>query len=242
MILGTGDLHRQIDLYRLSSLNFPFGKKLTKKDYLIIAGDFGLVWDASEGELRLRKWLEDKPWTTLFVDGNHENFDLLDKYPISEMFGGEVSIISPSIIWLRRGQIFEIDYTKIFTFGGAFSIDIYTRLPGRSWWPQEIPNQTEYNTAIKNLEKNNWEVDYVITHTCPYHEVDSFTYMYIDNKVKIDKKEDRATYMLQDIKDKLKFKKWYFGHFHVNKEIGRFHCLYYDIVQLGGKSVITLIK
>ena len=80
----TGDLHGNIDIKKLNSKNFPEGNSLTKEDYVIICGDFGLVWNNSAEELYWRKWLDEKPWTTLFVDGNHENFNLLNDYPICE--------------------------------------------------------------------------------------------------------------------------------------------------------------
>ena len=69
-------------------------------------------------------WLDCKSFTTLFVDGNHENFDRLYEYPVEEWHGGKVHKIRPSVIHLMRGQIFEIEGKSIFTFGGASSHDI----------------------------------------------------------------------------------------------------------------------
>lgn len=43
-IFVTGDLHGQIDIRKLNKRNFPIQEELTKEDYLIIVGDFGLVW------------------------------------------------------------------------------------------------------------------------------------------------------------------------------------------------------
>lgn len=53
---------------------------------MIVCGDFGLIWDMkpSRAEEYWMKWLSEKPWITLFVDGNHENFDRLKNYPITE--------------------------------------------------------------------------------------------------------------------------------------------------------------
>ena len=86
MFLVTGDIHglRSVeDIQRLSTAHQELFDMMTKEDYLIIAGDFGLVWDSSVEEIQLQQWLEDRPFTTLFVDGNHENFDLLDLlYPV----------------------------------------------------------------------------------------------------------------------------------------------------------------
>ena len=60
----------------------------------------------------------------LLTDGNHENFDRLYAYPVEMWHGGKVHKIRPSVIHLMRGQIFELEEKKIFTFGGASSHDI----------------------------------------------------------------------------------------------------------------------
>ena len=71
-IYVTGDIHSEPD--RFSMENFPEQKELTRDDYMIICGDFGLVWaedKESKRETWWHDWLEDKNYTTLFVDGNH---------------------------------------------------------------------------------------------------------------------------------------------------------------------------
>ena len=71
-IYVTGDIHSEPD--RFSMENFPEQKELTRDDYMIICGDFGLVWaedKESKRETWWLDWLEDKNYTTLFVDVNH---------------------------------------------------------------------------------------------------------------------------------------------------------------------------
>jgi predicted phosphodiesterase len=80
LIYVCGDTHIPIDIFKLSVGNFPEQKQMTKDDYIIIAGDFGGVWNNSKEELYWRKWLNDKNFTTLFVDGNHENFELSNNH------------------------------------------------------------------------------------------------------------------------------------------------------------------
>ncbi|WP_162267470.1 metallophosphoesterase, partial [Clostridium botulinum] len=94
MIFVTGDTHIPRDIEKLNFVNY---KNLTKDDYVIICGDFGAIWDNSKQELYYREWLQNKPWTTLFIDGNHENFDLLYKFPVEDKFGGKVHKINDSI-------------------------------------------------------------------------------------------------------------------------------------------------
>ena len=61
---------------------------------------------------------------SLFVSGNHENYDLLRNYPISQWHGGLVQAIRPSVLHLMRGQLYNICGKRIFTMGGASSHDI----------------------------------------------------------------------------------------------------------------------
>ena len=51
-------------------------------------------------------------------------------------------------------------------------------------------------------------------------------------------KKDILTDYLQKISEKCEFKKWYFGHYHHNKQIdSKYMLLYDDIVPLEFKSV-----
>ena len=69
-IFLTGDTHG--DFSRLRPEVFREQERLTKEDYVIICGDFGGIWDGSDTEQQWLDWLADRPFTTLFVDGNHE--------------------------------------------------------------------------------------------------------------------------------------------------------------------------
>lgn len=189
MIYLTGDCHS--DFSRFNTNEFPIQDEMTKKDYVIICGDFGGVWNylvESTYEKYWLNWLNEKNFTTLFVDGNHENFTRLYNYPVEEWHGGKVHKIRDSILHLMRGEIFDIDNKKIFTFGGAKSHDIqegilnldeeekiyayrkrgaYFRIRDYSWWDLELPTDDEMKNGINNLEKVNYKVDYIITHCCP---------------------------------------------------------------------------
>lgn len=97
MIYVTGDTHANIDIEKLNTTKFPQQKTLTKDDYLIICGDFGLCWDGSRREMWWQDWLTAKNFTTLWIDGNHENFDMLYQFPLEDRFGGKVRQIAPDI-------------------------------------------------------------------------------------------------------------------------------------------------
>ena len=71
MIFITGDIHGSYDIHKFSTSVFSKQKELSRSDYMIICGDFGLVWSNSAEEHYWLKWLDSKPWTTLWIDGNH---------------------------------------------------------------------------------------------------------------------------------------------------------------------------
>ena len=104
MLFLTGDTHGDFTRFRPDI--FPEQKQMTKQDYVIVLGDFGGVWDGSKEEQNWLDWLEAKPFTTLFVSGNHENYDLLASYPIQSWKGGRVQVIRPSVFHLMRGEVF----------------------------------------------------------------------------------------------------------------------------------------
>ena len=120
MIYVTGDTHgdfRRFTKERRKSLPF----KLTKKDYVIVCGDFGLCWTRDEEFTYDCEWFSKMPFTLLWVQGNHENYNMIAEYPIEEWNGGKVRhIVRDKIILLERGQVFKIDGKKIFTFGGGY--------------------------------------------------------------------------------------------------------------------------
>ena len=119
MIFITGDTHGTHDFSKLTEFA-ELNQNLTKSDYMIIVGDFGGVWRVETLEKDLKPYM-DLPFTVLFVDGNHENFDMLNKYTVETWNGGKTHRIKSSIIHLMRGQVFEIEGESIFTFGGGIS-------------------------------------------------------------------------------------------------------------------------
>ncbi len=225
MIYITGDTHRT-DLVSIHCL--CDSRKLTKDDYIIIAGDFGGVWAEDTLERDLKPF-SDLPATVLFVDGNHENFDLLNAYPIERWNGGKVHKIKPDIIHLMRGQIFEIEGKSIFTFGGATSIDKGWRVEGTSWWKSELPSDSELFEGIKNLERYGNMVDYIITHSGPER---ALAYPAIRN-ASTAKYHCPEVQMLSYFDDIVTYKHWFFGHFHMDARLSdRYTVLYNDVIEI----------
>ena len=115
IIYITGDTHS--DFSRFIEEKFPIQSEMTKDDYVIICGDSGEIWNyitESIHEKQLLDLLDSKNFTTLFVDGNHENYTRLYNYPVEEWHGWKVHKIRDSVLHLMREEIFDIDNKKIF--------------------------------------------------------------------------------------------------------------------------------
>lgn len=243
----TGDTHGNFTRFKPNV--YPVLDHLTKDDYVIICGDFGGVWDDSPFERRQLNWLDMRPYTTLFISGNHENYDLLNSLPVSTWHGGTVQFVRPSVLHLMRGQIFTIGGKQFFTMGGASCHDIPGgilepddphfrekrrrlaaqkvpfRVNHRTWWKEELPDAHELKTARRNLKRAHWEVDYIITHCCPSRMQEQLTHgEYPSNEL---------TDFLDEVWQRCTFRNWFFGHYHADKIIAeKFLLLYLQIVQV----------
>lgn len=247
MIYITGDTHG--DFRRFSTEIFPEQKEMTKDDFVIICGDFGGIWCQKNDKKGLKNesdwldWLDKKPFTTLFVCGNHENFDRLYSFPVEERYGGKVHVLRPSVLHLMRGETFQIDGKKIFAFGGASSHDISDgilrgndwkkqteerqqkgkylfRVENVSWWKAELPLNEEMENGILNLEKAGYAVDFVITHSPPASIIALLgmgTY-----------EQDDLTRYLENIRMNLQYQNWFFGHMHHNIQLNKKDILLYE--------------
>lgn len=226
----TGDIHREI-YPRFSFANFPCQRDLTKNDYVIVVGDFGIPWCNDKTDAYCIKELDKRPFTTLFIDGNHENFNLLNGYHVETWNGGNVHRISDSVIHLMRGQVFKIQGHKFWTFGGASSHDISDglfdyddpqlhdkikrlrkqgknlyRIRNINWWEDEMPNQHEYDEGWENLKMHDFKVDFVLTHCPPTSILRQIGFH----------DSDAVSDYLQKVKQMTDYKQWYFGHMHMD--------------------------
>ncbi len=218
MIYITGDTHGTIDIRKL--LDNQITEKMTKDDYVIICGDFGLVWNHKKETRQEKKWLDwlnGRPWTTLFCDGNHECFPRLNALPVLSWHGGHVHQVRPKILHLMRGEIFEINGESFFVMGGASSHD---RGPfkgdthaviNRSWWPDELPSDEELVKGKANLASHGNKVDYIITHCLPSPFQEYLKHGAYPN--------DRLTDYFAELTKIVKFRHWYSGHYHCNIDV-----------------------
>ncbi len=236
-VFVCGDTHGDHDIHKLTMAEWPLQKELTKDDVLIILGDYGGLWYHPENKKHKRdkywnEWLADKNCTVCFIDGNHENFDLVDALPIEEKWGAEVGVLETkkgNIYHLKRGMIYNICDKKIFTFGGAQSQDKEHRSEGISWWSREQPNQEEMNFGLDNLKSHNNKVDYILTHTCSTqvgNDILMMNYSPYGEQPSMDKITDPLCKYFDEIEFNVSFEGWSFGHFHKDIKIGKISCHY----------------
>ncbi|MDE7417084.1 MAG: metallophosphatase family protein [Lachnospiraceae bacterium] len=247
MVYLTGDCHGDFGRFsRKQRMRLPF--EIKENDFVIICGDMGLLW-AHDGEFTYnKKWLSALPFTILWVQGNHENYDMIAEYPICMWHGGKARhIVEDKIILLERGQIFEVEGKSFFTFGGASTHDVQGgildrsspnyakerwranksglpyRVRGESWWEQELPSIGEMQEGRNNLSRAGYMVDYVITH-CLSGSMQELL-------VKRDK--DILTDYFDKIEERLQYRHWFCGHYHETRRLDEKHTvLYKDIVAL----------
>lgn len=220
MILGiTGDTHGELNFTKV------YKAKKLGCTHLIVCGDFGYVWTGSEREQRQLNYLSKIGVELLFVAGNHENYNLLENYPVEKRYDGRVRKIRDNIFQLMDGEIYTINNKTFFVMGGAESTDKEYRVENKTWWKQEIPSDDTIKKGMVALSECNDKVNYILTHTC-YPEA----LMWVGGDYRIDAYSKKLRYF----KEFVDFDYWYFGHMHIDYNILslKTRCLYNDIIEI----------
>lgn len=211
MIYVRGDTHGD-----LSCFSDPALSVLGPGDKLIITGDFGFVFVSDPVGLDA---LAEKPYEILFVDGNHENFEALEAYPQILRYCAPVQQLKPNVFWLRRGYVYTMEGKTFFVMGGGYSIDKAWRMKyeaaggAKIWFEDELPSAEEYRRAIGNLRERDMKVDCILTHTAPRTIIPRVIGRAPDPH------EAELNGFLDWVYHEADFRKWYFGHLHVDMEV-----------------------
>ena len=211
MVYITGDIHGDLSFFKNPKL-----KKLNDDDFLIVCGDFGFLWNNSEAEKKAIEKLSKKKYTICFVDGAHENFDMLNSYHPYMFKGATAHKISPNIFHLMRGEVFNLCGKTFFCMGGGESDDIEMRSDSDSHWNEEMPNAGELQNGADNLKDYDYKVDYIITHEPPALAKD-FIRLHTNTQMKL---SPLNTY-LQELMKNVEYDHWYFGSLHIDLPISK---------------------
>lgn len=209
MVYITGDLHG--DLSRFSA---PAMRKIRKGDTLIVCGDFGFIWSGGRKEQKILKKLGSLPYTVLFLDGRHENYELLAQYPITEWQGGRAQVIEGNLIHLMRGEIYTIEDESYFVFGGGETEEPEMRTAANTWWEEEMPTEEEMARGLQHLAQRDNRVTYILT-----HEPSGKASGYLVRGSRL----NGVRLYLNQIEERVIFKRWFFGCLHQDKTMSKQH-------------------
>ena len=231
-IYVTGDSHgdfRQI-------ANFCSAMKTKRKDIMIVLGDAGLNYFGDTRDTDRKEFVSRTRMTYLMVHGNHEMRPAtLENYKLIEWNGGMVYQEErfPNLLFAKDGEIYRLGGKNVMAIGGACSVDKEYRMRmGYRWFADEQPSGEIKKYVEQQLDRAGWKVDVVLSHTCPrkYEPVEHFL-PGIDQS-KVDKSTEN---WLDAIEDRLDYKEWYCGHWHINKHIDKLTFLFHDFVKWGAR-------
>ena len=222
----TGDTHRSFQRIK----HFCERTATTKEDILIILGDAGINYYLNSRDITLKEQLSRLPITLFMIHGNHEERPQnISSYHEIEFLSGKAFIEDkyPNLIFAKDGEIFNMNGNRVLVLGGAYSVDKQHRLYNNMQWfeSEQIPDSDKIKIEAY-LASENWKVDYVLSHTCPYCAQPTHLFLKCIDQRTVDATMEK---WLQSIADRLDFRHWYFGHYHDDWDNGKYSMLYTDI-------------
>lgn len=225
----TGDTHGSFKRVKL----FCKTHELTEDDVVVILGDAGLNYYLADRDKHGKKLLEKLPPRFLCVHGNHEERPYnLPQYHEAEAFGGTVYVEDrfPRILFAKDGEVYDLGGTKCLVIGGAYSVDKDYRLKkGYQWFASEQPDDEIKRRVEAKLDECGWQVDVVLSHTVPLRFEPREAFIPEVDQSKVDKSTER---WLGEIEAKLDYKRWYAGHYHIQKQVERLRIMSFDWCRL----------
>ena len=224
MIYYMGDIHG--DVFHVVDAVARY--EITDKDVIVILGDVGMnYYGNNHGDKHRKKKLNKLGVPVFCIHGNHEmRPETIATYREETWHGGIVYVDKdfPNLLFAKDGEVYDLDGQKAIAIGGAYSVDKWYRLRmDMNWFPDEQPSAEIKASVERKLEELNWKVDVVLSHTCPerYMPVEAFL-SGIDQSTVDNSTEE----WLDRIEEKLDYKAWYCGHWHINKQIDGMHFLF----------------
>ena len=228
MVLYTGDTHGKIQKIT-NAIRNGF---VTADDTIVILGDAGFNYYGNDsGDKRTKSRLNKEGVTVFCIHGNHEmRPETIPTYITKIWNGGTVYYEEkyPNILFAKDGEIFDLDGRKTIVIGGAYSVDKFYRLRnGYRWFPDEQPSEETKARVEAVLEGCNWEIDQVLTHTCPSKYIPAEAFLSCVDQSTVDNSTEE---WLDTIEKRLKYGRWLCGHWHIDKKIDDFRFVMEDII------------
>ncbi len=229
MFYITGDTHGDFERVR----EFCEENETTTDDVLVILGDAGINFYLNVYDERRKAEISEFPITLFCIHGNHEERPyMIDGYEEKQWNGGVVYWEEeyPNILFAKDGEIYDFDGKKCIAIGGAYSIDKYYRLMHFApWFETEQPSEEIKAYVESQLEKVNWMVDVVFSHTVPKQYEPTWAFIPGYDQSRVDKSTEE---WLDTIEQNLSYERWYAGHYHVESQEGPIRIMFNDYEEL----------
>lgn len=222
-IILTGDTHGE-NPKKLERLGrFCNIGNTTKADTMIILGDVGVNYYGAVQDQEKKEYLQSLPMTFLCVHGNHEERASNIPYYKTKLWHEGVVYYDdayPDILFAKDGEIYDLNGQKAIVIGGAYSPDWLWRLQnGEPYWRDEQPSDEIKAYVESQLEKAGWKVDMVLTHTIPKNYMNRIPKHAFLQGISQDSIDQSTEEWLQSLEERLDYRKWYCGHFHVSEKL-----------------------
>ena len=211
----TGDTHGNFNRIE----EFCSENDTTKEDVMIILGDAGINYWLDNTDRQLKNDLSSLDITLFCVHGNHEARPW-EAGDYEEVMWNDGLVYMeeayPNILFAKDGEIYDFNGKSVMPIGGAGTINKDYRIShGLQWFALEQPDDTIKEFVEQQLEKSDWKIDIILSHTVPIKAEPTWAFKPRKEPITVDKGTEE---WLQKIYDRLAFTEWYAGHYHVETE------------------------
>ena len=228
MIFLTADPHGDYQYIA----NFCRNNKTSDKDVIFILGDMELNTGIPTIDSDRKRILSELPITFLCIHGNHEiRPNNISSYEKLTLYGANVLYEKnyKNIFFVNDAEICKIENKTFLIIGGAYSpTRLLDRYSNDLFCDDEQPSDFSLD-KIDNLCNSYLNVDFVLSHTCPFKHIPYDACTLPIDQSKVDRTTEKR---LQKIYDHLSFSHWYCGHYHTERTTGKVSFLYKSITHV----------
>lgn len=144
-------------------------------EVILQLGDFGF-WEHLPDDTWLddcARHLERTERACIWIDGNHENHQLLrqrygpggERHELTE---DGLWVIRPGLYHAPRGHLWTMGGRSFMALGGAVSVDQRGRITGHSWWPEESITWDDVDRCLEaGSQLAGQRLDVLLSHDVP---------------------------------------------------------------------------
>lgn len=230
MIYITGDKHAKF----APIAAFCEKQRTTVDDLLIILGDAGINFHGEDKDRPKKDYLRTLPITLFSLHGNHDMRPAsIPTYKEMPYHGGTVYREEgyENLLFAKDGVVFDFDNLKTLVIGGAYSLDKDIRIALKwPWFEDEQPSESVRQQVEATLDAHDHKMDVILSHTAPLSHLPFSGKPMRFKGLQVDVGTET---WLDDLEKKVRYRHWYCGHFHVDKEIGNFTFMLDDFLPFG---------